>query len=291
MLHSMTTEPAPAQPLTISDLAHRTGVSAATLRAWETRHGFPEPTRRASGHRRYDERDVALVKEVMRRRNAGVRLETAIAAASSLRLEAAASTTSVFAELRRSHPHLAPQRLRKATLLALSWAMEDECCARAQSPRLYGAFQEARFFEQSRARWEELARTARSATVFADFGSTATAGRLTLAHLPEDAPMRREWSLVCDADDHTAVMAAWELPGQDGVADRDRLFECIWSLEPRAVRDAARVCAQLAAVLGCESTAAPEPDAPAPEASDDLRAATTMLERALVYVDRQVAAR
>ncbi len=286
MLHSMTTEPPSAQPLTISDLARRTGVSAATLRAWETRHGFPAPTRRASGHRRYDERDVALVKEVVRRRDAGVHLETAIAAASSRRSDVAASTTSVFAELRRSHPHLAPQRLRKATVLGLSWAMEDECCARAQSPRLYGAFQSARYFEQSRARWEELARTARSATVFADFGSSSVGDRLAMAHLPHDAPMLREWSVVCDADDHTAVLAAWELPGQHGVADRDRVFECVWSLEPRAVRDAARVCAQLAAVLSGSSEAWHELDAPAPEASDDLRAATTLLERLVFYVDR-----
>ena len=287
----MTMETPAAQPLTISDLAHRTGVNAATLRAWETRHGFPAPSRRASGHRRYDERDVALVKEVVRRRDAGVRLEVAIAEAASSRPGAAASTTSVFAELRRTHPHLATHRLRKTTLLALSWAMEDECCARAQSPRLYGAFQEARFFEQSRARWQELARTARSATVFADFGSTSVDGRLVRAHLPEDAPMRREWSLVCDADDHTAVMAAWELPGQNGVADGDRLFECVWSLEPRAVRDAARVCDQLATVLDASSGTASESDPPAPPASDDLRAATTMLERVLVYVDRQLTAR
>lgn len=282
----MTTETSETQPLTISDLAHRTGVSAATLRAWESRHGFPVPVRRASGHRRYDERDVVLVKEVLRRRDAGVRLEVAISEAASRRFDVAASTTSVFAEVRRNHPHLAAQRLRKTTLLALSWAMEDECCARAQSPRLYGAFQESQFFEQSRSRWEELARTARSATVFADFGASSTHGRLVLADLPVDAPMRREWSLVCDADDHTAVMAAWELPGQHRVADRDRVFECVWSLEPRPVRDAARVCAQLAAVL---AGTAPEPevDAPAPEASDDLRTAASVLERLVVYVDRQ----
>jgi DICT domain-containing protein len=286
MLHSMNPEPLPAQPLTISDLAQRTGVSAATLRAWETRHGFPTPARRQSGHRRYDERDVALVKEVARRRDAGMRLEVAIAVASSRRSDLAASTTSVFAELRRSHRHLAPQRLSKATLLALSWAMEDECCARAQSPRLYGAFQEARFFERSRSRWTELARTARSATAFADFGASSVSGRLALVDLPADAPMRREWSLVCDAEDHTAVMAAWELPGQDGVRDRDRAFECIWSLEPRAVRDAARVCAQLASVLTGSSDEPGEPDAPASEASDDLRDATTMFERLLHYVDR-----
>jgi DICT domain-containing protein len=286
MLHSMTTERPIAQPLTISDLAQRTGVSAATLRAWETRHGFPTPTRRESGHRRYDERDVALVKEVARRRGAGVRLEVAISAAASRRADVAASTTSVFAELRRSHRHLTPQRLRKATLLSLSWAMEDECCARAQSPRLYGAFQEARFFEQSRPRWKELARTARTATVFADFGASSLDGRLELLHLPDDAPMRREWSLVCDAEDHTAVMAAWELPGQEGVPDRDRTFECVWSLEPRAVRDAARVCAQLAAVLDGSPEASVEPDAPAPEASDELRDATMLFERLVHYVDR-----
>jgi MerR family transcriptional regulator, light-induced transcriptional regulator len=286
MLHSMNPEPTSAQPLTISDLAHRTGVSAATLRAWETRHGFPAPARRTSGHRRYDERDVALVQEVVRRRESGVRLEAAIAAVAARRSDVAASTTSVFAELRRNHLHLTPHRLRKATLLALSWAMEDECCARAQSPRLYGAFQDARYFAQSRPRWEELARTARSATVFADFGSSSVDGRLTMAHLPHDAPMRREWSLVCDADGHTAVMAAWELPGQHGIADRDRVFECVWSLEPRVVRDAARVCAQLAAVLRGTSEEWLGLDAPAPKASDDLRAATTVLERLVFYVDR-----
>jgi MerR family transcriptional regulator, light-induced transcriptional regulator len=179
----------------------------------------------------------------------------AIAAAPSRRLEVAASTTSVFAELRRSHRHLAPQRLRKATLL-------------------------------SRSNWKELARTARSATAFADFGASSRDGRLALVHLPEEAPMRREWSLVCDADDHTAVMAAWELPGQDRVPDRDRAFECIWSLEPRAVRDAARVCAQLEAVLTGSPDDPSESEAPAPEASDDLRDATTMFERLVFYVDR-----
>ncbi len=42
-----------AGPLTISDLARLTGVPSATLRSWESRHGFPRPTRLAGGHRRY----------------------------------------------------------------------------------------------------------------------------------------------------------------------------------------------------------------------------------------------
>lgn len=300
----MNTEAAIAQGLTISDLARRTGLTPATLRAWETRYGFPVPSRRASGHRRYDERDVALVRDVLRRRDAGVRLETAVAEAAGARAVLTTPTTSVFAELRRTHPHIAVQRLRKSTLLALSWAMEDEYCARAQQPTLFAAFQEARFYRHAEPRWRELARTARSAVVFADFasvdgsaGEATEAGRKTsgdagsgagvdAVHLPEEAPMRREWSLVCDAPDYTAALAAWELPGQDAVPDRERLFEAVWTLEPRAVRDAARVCARLTDVLA--PSAAHDwsrLEAPAPEPSDDLRAATSLFQRLVAYLD------
>jgi DICT domain-containing protein len=292
----MNTEAAIAQDLTISDLARRTGLTPATLRAWETRYGFPVPSRRASGHRRYDERDVVLVKEVLRRRDAGVRLETAVAEAAGARAVLTTPTTSVFAEVRRTHPHIAVQRLRKSTLLALTWAMEDEYCARAQQPTLFAAFQEARFFRQAEPRWRELARTARSAVVFADFasveespdgsGHAGATPAVDAVHLPEEAPMRREWSLVCDAPDYTAALAAWELPGQDGVPDRDRLFEAVWTLEPRAVRDAARVCARLADVLA--PSAAHDwgrLEALAPEPSDDLRAATSLFQRLVAYLD------
>ena len=79
----MTSTPASAEvagdALTIGDLARRTGLAPATLRMWEARHGFPRPTRRDSGHRRYDERDVELVLQVLRRRDHGMRLEVAIA--------------------------------------------------------------------------------------------------------------------------------------------------------------------------------------------------------------------
>jgi MerR family transcriptional regulator, light-induced transcriptional regulator len=284
----MTTDSAIAQDLTISDLAGRTGLTPASLRAWETRHGFPVPTRRASGHRRYDERDVTLVKEVLRRRDAGVRLEAAIAEVAASRAVLTTPTTSVFAELRRTHPHIAAQQLRKSTLLALTWAMEDELCARAQQPTLFAAFQQERFYRRAEPRWRELSRGARSAVVFADFGAGhSTEPAVEALHLPEEAPMRREWSLVCDAPDYAAALAAWELPGQDDVPDRDRVFESIWTLEPRAVRDAARACARLADVLapGAEHDWH-RLDSPAPEPSDDLRAATSFFARLVTYLDR-----
>ncbi len=173
------TDPSSAPHLTIGDLARRTGLSTAVLRTWETRHGFPRPKRLASGHRRYAESDVALVERVLRRRDAGIRLEVAIA-------EAAASTApgapSVFAELRRKHPQLAPHRLAKSTLLALSWAIEDEFCARADAPVLFGAFQEQRFYRPSAPRWNELARVARSTMVLADFPERCRRGRPGTSH-------------------------------------------------------------------------------------------------------------
>ena len=290
----MTTQTSDAQGLTIGDLAGRTGLTPATLRAWETRHGFPVPSRRASGHRRYDERDVALVQQVLRRREAGVRLDAAIADAAASRAVLTAPTTSVFAELRRTFPHLAVQKLRKRTLLALTWAMEDECCARAQRPRLFGAFQRESFYRQAQPRWQELARTSEVAVALADFGAMRSGGTggtepggIEVVHLPEEAPMRREWSLVCDAPDHAAALAAWEVPGQVGVPDKDRVFEALWTLDPREVRVAARVCAELVDVLLPESTYdwSGLEQLPA-AASTDLRAATSFFQRMTAYLDR-----
>ncbi len=157
--------------LTIGDLAQRTGVSPATLRMWEQRHGFPVPTRLASGHRRYRSTDAEVVADVLRGREDGVRLDVAIERAVARSVaRARPPATSVFAELGRRHPQLAAHRLRKASLIALSWAIEDEFCAKATRPHLFGAFQRPVFYESSRARWREFARVARSAYVFADFG-------------------------------------------------------------------------------------------------------------------------
>lgn len=277
--------------LTIGDLAQRTGVAPATLRVWESRHGFPRPQRRDSGHRRYDEHDVELVRQVLHRREGGMRLEVAIA---GVALADAATGTppgapSVYAAMRRLHPTLQPQRLKKSTLLAISWAIEDECCARAERPMLFGAFQKERYYRAAEDRWRELARIAQSTMVFAAFSSAPEPVPGTaMIHLTEDAPMRREWAVVCDAPDYPAMLTAWELPGQSTVPDRQRLFEAIWTVEPRAVRDAARACAQAAHQLG-NLEAAPllyelATDPPAPPVA--VLQAASLLNRVVAYVDR-----
>lgn len=256
---------------------------------WESRHGFPEARRLASGHRRYTEDDVDLVRQVLRRKAAGVRLEVAIAESAA---SAAPATPSIFAELRRRHPTLAVHRLRKSTLIALSWAIEDECCAVADHPVLFGAFQRGRFYEASAGRWAELSRVARSAMVFADEwdpGARADRGPVRV-DLAADAPMRREWAVVCDALDSPACLSAWELPGQSGVPDRERVFEAVWTVDPVAVRDAARVAAGVAAGAGVAEAIPLLHDLAEPPASRITTpvAVTALFNRVVAYVDRLV---
>ena len=66
--------------------------------------------------------------------------------------------------------------------------------------------------------------------------------------LPDDAPMRREWAVVCDAPDHPAMLAAWELPGQSEGPGRQAAVRVRVDRRPGAVRDAARLRAGGAAV-------------------------------------------
>lgn len=278
--------------LTIGELARRTGLGVATLRMWETRHGFPRSSRLPSGHRRYDAHTVELVKQVVRRRDAGARLESAIATVAA---DSEIPAPSVFAELRRRHPDLLPHRLRKSTLLALTHALEDECCARAQQPWLFGAFQHQRYYTRAKARWAELARTAAGAWALAAFDAGADDdGRGNGAHpapvrvhLPESAVMRREWSLVCFAPDLPGAMAAWEVPGQDSVPDLERVFESVWTLHPEAVRDAARTCARVVGELGHDTSAVLDAvEQPLSPTAGDLQHATSLFNRVVAYVDR-----
>ncbi len=278
--------------LSIGELARRTDVPAATLRSWEDRYGFPRPHRLDGGHRRYRPEDAVVIESVLRLRATGMSLAAAIGQATA---RVAQAEPSVFAGLRRRHPELVPQVLHKTTLLALTRAIEDECCALAERPALFASFQREHYYRQSEERWHELARTAELAVVFADFGDpgdSASAGPagpgapVTVPMAP-DAALRREWTLVCDALDHCACVTGWEFPGQAETAEAGRCFEVIWSADPQVVRDAARICAGLArsARPGLAARLDALPSQPPPPASADLRRATGLLARMTGYLD------
>ena len=283
----------PGSMLTIGDLAERTGVTPATLRIWEQRHGFPEPLRRASGHRRYAETEVDTVRSVVAQRDSGVRLDVAISRAiDQAKRTARPGSGSVYADIRRRHPKMAVHRLRKSTLLAMSWAIEDECSATAQRAHVFGAFQYYKHYASAEERWGELARISQSTFAFASFTpeeiERAPEAGPTLVPLAEDAPMQREWAVVLDGDRLAVVLTAWELPGQYDVPDRERLFEAVWTVDPDVVRDAARVCLQVARGAGAKVSDEVIHDLgadPLPGGADPM-IAMNLFNRVVAYTDR-----
>ncbi len=66
----MSAESPPGKPvdqraaLPIGEVARRTGVAVATLRAWERRYGLLDPQRTDGGHRRYGSADLARVRRM-----------------------------------------------------------------------------------------------------------------------------------------------------------------------------------------------------------------------------------
>ena len=275
----------PSEEFSIQQIAEQTGVPEATLRMWERRHGFPAPRRLPGGHRRYTPADVELVQRVARDRAAGITLSTAIARATDV---GETTMSSVFASLRRDHPDLAPRRLSKPILLALTHAIEDEGLARAERPLIFAAFQAERFYRQAEPRWRQIARTAALAIAFADFPAVRapSEGAIEIP-LAADNPMRREWTLILWSPGHTACLSAWEPPGRGASTAAERIFEAIWSVEPAVVHEAATVCANVAAAslpeLSAQLHARLEAD-PGPPADHQLRLATAITNRMLSYL-------
>lgn len=270
--------------LSIGQVANRTGVSVPTLRVWEERHGFPEPQRLESGHRRYDDRDCAAVLEVTRLRAAGFSLEAAIGRA---RRESRVAPASFFAQARSSHPDLAPWLVRKRSLIAISRALEDEWALRAERGVLVGSFQRESFYRAAEQRWRELARTSAATLVLADFprlrSDPDAPAEIPLA---EGSPLAREWAVLADGPGFSACLFAAELPGQHDVADRERAFEAIWTVEPELVREATRIGLGAAAVSAPDVVhrASAALDEPARPTEATLRAATALTNRIVSYL-------
>lgn len=266
--------------ITIRELTRRTGLAAATLRAWEARHGFPVPRRLPSGHRRYAEADVQTLREVLRGRERGLSLAAAIRSA---RGAAGAGERSIFASLRLRRPGLDTRLLPRRTLLGLTHAIEDECSARADRALLFGSFQRERFYRQAEPRWRALSQGARMAVAMAPFaGPSAPAVGPVEAPFAPDDPLAREWAVICDGPAYTACLIARERP-----ADDERRFEALWTVDPGAVRDASRIAAALAArsvPRRMEEIADVLAEAPSLPSGADLDRVTALTGRMIAYV-------
>jgi MerR family transcriptional regulator, light-induced transcriptional regulator len=232
-------------PLSIGQVAGRTGLSEGTLRMWETRYGFPSPERLTSGHRRYSERDVELLRQVLEERERGLSLKVAVERVLSVGDE---PERSLFAGLRRRRPELSVNALPKHALVPLSHAIEDELCVRAERSVLFGSFQHERHYRAAERRWRELARTADYAVVVADFKVTRRPRRGPVeVPLERTDPLLREWALVCASAGYAACLAGIERPGREETPELERRFDTVWSVDPDVVDDAARIACDVVA--------------------------------------------
>jgi DNA-binding transcriptional MerR regulator len=227
-----------SEGFSIGVLAARAGVTPGTLRTWENRFGFPSGERSPSGHRRFTDADVDLVRRVLEVRDGGLPLQVAIDTV--VRDREVEGERSVFAAAAAAAPGVRPLRFGRRALIAASHAVEDECLARGDRAVVLGAFQLGHRYASSRHRWEELGRTAAWAAVVADFDEehpadlTATPAR---CQLPADSPLRREWAVVCLGDSYAALVAAWEVPS--GAAEP--AYEAVISTHRAVAVAAARV--------------------------------------------------
>ena len=264
--------------LTISAVADQTDVSEAGLRSWELRYGFPAPLRLPSGHRRYSATDVAQIREVLADRQSGVSLAAAIA---RVQARALLGEPSLFAALRTLRPDLPVHVLSPRAMLAITRAIEDECCAKAQRPLLIGSFQRERFFRRSERRWNELARTAAAAVVFAERESRRQSGDgITVVALPAGSVLRREWAIICDGPGCAACLAGFERPGSPPGARR---FEAVWCVDPAVVRNISAAGLALAGNLGVHVDVALAP--PTSDAAAVAESAAALTSRIIAYLD------
>lgn len=235
----------------IGVLAARTGVTPGVLRTWDTRFGFPAGSRSATGHRRFTDDDVALVRQVLEVRASGLPLQVAIDAVRRRREPA----ESVHAVMSRDFPQLGVQRLGRRALIALSHAVEDEAMARAERPLVLGTFQEGHRYARSAHRWSELARTASWSAVVADFDDdwpADPAASPARCQLPERSALRREWTVVSVSESRAAVLSAWEVPAVPGAAP---VYESVISTHRPAAVAAARVLVDVAQAAGAQPPA------------------------------------
>ena len=234
--------------LSISEVAERSGLAAGTIRMWEQRYGFPEPSRTGAGYRVYVEGDVEALRRVMAYRHRGLSVPAAIERARET--GGPSDHPSIYAAVASSDHGGRPQVLRKSTLVAISRAIEHETLAQAAAPVLFGAFQQERFYREVEPRYRRIAQFSDDAVAFADFDEVhrPPGGPIEVPIAPEDK-LGNEWAVIIDAPGYATCLLAWELPGtiEPGDAnDMRRRFEAIWTLNPRAVRKAAQVAARLA---------------------------------------------
>ncbi len=155
-------------------------------------------------------------------------------------------STSVLSDLLQALPYLRPQIYFKASLTALSHAMEDQVLAATmEQPLIIANFQRERFYRQEAHRYQRLSQISNQVYVLSapetDFSSSSEYYE-KVAFEPKDA-LAQEWHLVVIAFNYATCLVCREYPASilrremspeltpSLDMDTARRFEGIWTAE------------------------------------------------------------
>ncbi len=143
----------------------------------------------------------------------------------------------MLSELLQALPYLRPQIYFKASLTALSHAMEDQILAATlEQPLVIASFQRERFYRQEAHRYQRLAQRSNQIYVLsapeADFTNSSEHYE-KIAFEPEDA-LSQEWHLVVIAQNYATCLVCRESVGS--ITKNKKLRESSPSLDTDAAR-------------------------------------------------------
>ncbi|MBR8830668.1 MAG: Adaptive-response sensory-kinase SasA [Chroococcopsis gigantea SAG 12.99] len=158
-------------------------------------------------------------------------------------------STSVLTELLQFLPNWRSQMYFKASLTALSHAMEDQVLAEDDNPLVIASFQKERFYRQEAHRYQRIAQKSSQVYVLAA-PETEFANRSreyeTIAFSPDDA-LSFEWHLIVIGKNYSSCLICRERTqaeeAQETMAavDNNRRFEGIWTSNPAVSQQAAKI--------------------------------------------------
>jgi DICT domain-containing protein/signal transduction histidine kinase len=152
-------------------------------------------------------------------------------------------SNSLLQDLLQSFPHLRAQIYFKASLTALSHAIEDLVLAGTDKPLVIANFQQERFYRQETGRYRRIAQRTDRVYVLAapetDFAS-APAPYATIGLEPTDE-LAQEWHLAIVGQNYSACLICREHAAPVDAIDLDaaRQFRGFWTFDPDVSRQAA----------------------------------------------------
>ncbi|WP_041238312.1 DICT sensory domain-containing protein [Gloeothece citriformis] len=158
-------------------------------------------------------------------------------------------STSIVSELLQAIPHWRPQIYFKASLTALSHAMEDQVLAGEDAPLVIASFQQERYYRQEAHRYRRIARKTDQVYVLSapetDFVNSSGVFE-RIAFSPEDS-LASEWHLIVIGQQYATCLICRERKiGIDQEIDADtqdnsRRFEGIWTFDRQVSQKAADI--------------------------------------------------